>query len=45
MEAFEKLDAKGREDMVFERTKTLVGRKKMGKVLSKKIADIWGMDG
>jgi crossover junction endonuclease MUS81 len=45
IEAFEKVDAKGREDMVFERTKTLVGRKKMGKVLSKKIADIWGMDG
>ncbi|PKX88528.1 crossover junction endonuclease MUS81 [Aspergillus novofumigatus IBT 16806] len=45
IEAFEKLDAKGREDMVFERTKTLVGRKKMGKVLSKKVADIWGTDG
>ncbi|GFF75886.1 crossover junction endonuclease mus81 [Aspergillus lentulus] len=45
IEAFEKLDAKGREDMVFERTKTLVGRKKMGKVLSKKIAEIWGTDG
>jgi crossover junction endonuclease MUS81 len=45
IEAFEKLDAEGRGDMVFERTKTLVGRKKMGKVLSKKIADIWGTDG
>ncbi|KAH1492373.1 Crossover junction endonuclease mus81 [Aspergillus fumigatus] len=45
VEAFERLDEKGREDMVFERTKTLVGRKKMGKVLSKKIADIWGTGG
>ncbi|EAW09844.1 crossover junction endonuclease MUS81 [Aspergillus clavatus NRRL 1] len=45
IEAFEKLDPKDRDDLVFERTKTLVGRKKMGKVLSKKIADIWGVAG
>ncbi|XRM37288.1 Crossover junction endonuclease mus81 [Aspergillus tubingensis] len=43
--AFEELDPKDRENMVSERMNTLVGRKKIAKVLSKKIAEVWGEDG
>ncbi|PYI01369.1 crossover junction endonuclease mus81 [Aspergillus sclerotiicarbonarius CBS 121057] len=43
--AFEELDPKDREDMVADRMQTLVGRKKIAKVLSKKIAEVWGEDG
>ena len=45
VEAFEALDSKDREALVSERMKTLVGRKKIAKALSKKIAEIWGEDG
>ncbi|RAK98294.1 crossover junction endonuclease MUS81 [Aspergillus ibericus CBS 121593] len=43
--AFEELDPKDRENMVSDRMQTLVGRKKIAKVLSKKIAEVWGEDG
>ena len=45
VEAFEALDPKDREILVSDRMKTLVGRKKIAKALSKKIAEIWGEDG
>ncbi|PWY80328.1 crossover junction endonuclease mus81 [Aspergillus sclerotioniger CBS 115572] len=43
--AYEELDPKARENMVSDRMQTLVGRKKVAKVLSKKIAEVWGEDG
>lgn len=45
VQAFEKLNPKDREEMVSEQLKTLVGRKKIGKVLSRKIAEVWGERG
>lgn len=42
VEAFEALEPSEREDMVSERMKTLVGRKKVAKALSKKIGEVWG---
>ncbi|PLB53107.1 endonuclease MUS81 [Aspergillus steynii IBT 23096] len=43
--AFENLTPKDREEMVSEQMKMLVGRKKIGKVLSRKIAEVWGEGG
>ena len=43
--AYEELDPKDRDTMVSNRMQTLVGRKKVAKVLSKKIAEVWGEDG
>ncbi|THC95291.1 hypothetical protein EYZ11_005246 [Aspergillus tanneri] len=43
--AFERLDPKDREEMVSEQMKSLVGRKKIGKALSKKIAEVWAEAG
>lgn len=45
VEAFEALDPKDRGDMVSEQMKTMVGRKKVAKVLSKKIAEVWAEEG
>ncbi|KAE8148120.1 hypothetical protein BDV25DRAFT_22564 [Aspergillus avenaceus] len=45
IQAFEALDSKGRETMVSDRLSSAVGRKKIAKVLSKKIAEVWGEDG
>lgn len=48
IEAFEALngqDPKEKEGMVSEKMKTLVGRKKIAKALSKKLAEIWGEPG
>ncbi|KAH8424098.1 crossover junction endonuclease MUS81 [Aspergillus melleus] len=45
IQAFEQLNPKDREEMVSEQMKTLVGRKKIAKVLSKKIAEVWGESG
>ncbi|KAL4794600.1 ERCC4 domain-containing protein [Aspergillus venezuelensis] len=43
--AFEELCEKERETMVSDRmTHLVVGRKKIAKVLSKKVAEVWGMD-
>lgn len=42
VEAFEALDPADKENMVSERMKTMVGRKKVAKALSKKIAEVWG---
>lgn len=42
VEAFESLDSNDRESMVSEQMKTLVGRKKVAKALSKRIAEVWG---
>ncbi|BCR84797.1 crossover junction endonuclease MUS81 [Aspergillus chevalieri] len=42
VEAFQALDPRDREDMVAERMKGMVGRKKIMKALSKKIAEVWG---
>jgi crossover junction endonuclease MUS81 len=41
VEAFEALGPSEREGMVSEQMKTLVGRKKVAKGLSKKIAEVW----
>lgn len=45
VEAFEALDPKDKETMLSEQMKTLVGRKKIAKALSKKISEIWGERG
>lgn len=45
VEAYEALNPQERECMVSERMKTLVGRKKIARTLSKKIAEVWGEDG
>ncbi|KAJ9239213.1 hypothetical protein DTO169E5_4503 [Paecilomyces variotii] len=46
IEAFEALaDPKEKEEMISERMKTIVGRKKIAKVLSKKLSEIWGEPG
>lgn len=45
VEAFEALSPEDRECMVSERMKALVGRKKIAKTLSKKIAEVWGEHG
>ncbi|KAB8230516.1 crossover junction endonuclease MUS81 [Aspergillus alliaceus] len=45
IKAFEALDAKGRETLVSDQLSSAVGRKKVAKVLSKKIAEVWGEDG
>ncbi|KAL1857912.1 Crossover junction endonuclease mus81 [Paecilomyces lecythidis] len=48
IEAFEALnggDPKEKQEMVSEQMKTVVGRKKVAKVLSKKLAEIWGEPG
>ncbi|PTU17617.1 hypothetical protein P175DRAFT_0512327 [Aspergillus ochraceoroseus IBT 24754] len=42
IKAFEALDAKERETMVSDHVQSYVGRKKIAKVLSKKICEIWG---
>lgn len=42
VEAFQALDPRDREDMVAEEMKGMVGRKKIMKALSKKIAEVWG---
>jgi crossover junction endonuclease MUS81 len=43
--AFEALEPKDRETMVSDHVQSMVGRKKIAKVLSKKIAEIWGEEG
>ncbi|KAL2834946.1 ERCC4 domain-containing protein [Aspergillus cavernicola] len=40
--AFEGLDAKDRETLVADNVNSMVGRKNIAKVLSKKIAGVWG---
>ncbi|PYH93649.1 endonuclease MUS81 [Aspergillus ellipticus CBS 707.79] len=45
LRAFEGLDPKERETMVSDRMQSLVGRKKIARMLSKKIAEVWGEDG
>ncbi|PGH04964.1 hypothetical protein AJ79_06921 [Helicocarpus griseus UAMH5409] len=49
VEAFEQVYRAGgvaaMENMVFEKLGGLVGRKKIGKLVSKKIAEIWGVNG
>lgn len=45
VQAFEALDPKDRETMVSERVKSVVGRKSVGKALSKKIAEVWAEQG
>ncbi|KAE8381032.1 ERCC4 domain-containing protein [Aspergillus bertholletiae] len=45
IQAFEALDQKGKETMVSDRLASTVGRKKVAKALSKKIAEVWGEDG
>ncbi|KAF7590118.1 Crossover junction endonuclease mus81 [Aspergillus hancockii] len=45
IQAFEGLDSKARESMVSDQLSSAVGRKKVAKVLSKKIAEVWGEDG
>lgn len=42
VEAFQSLDQRDRDDMVAEQMKNMVGRKKIAKALSKKIAENWG---
>ncbi|KAL2863658.1 crossover junction endonuclease MUS81 [Aspergillus lucknowensis] len=43
--AFEALDSKDRETMVSDNLQSMVGRRKIAKVLSKKIAEIWCEEG
>ncbi|EEQ84281.1 crossover junction endonuclease MUS81 [Blastomyces dermatitidis ER-3] len=51
VEAFEEAhrgrggDVAAMENMVFEKLGGLVGRKKIGKLVSKKIAEVWGVNG
>jgi crossover junction endonuclease MUS81 len=45
IQAFEVLDSKARESMVSDQLSSVVGRKKVMKALSKKIAEVWGEDG
>ncbi|RAL07097.1 crossover junction endonuclease MUS81 [Aspergillus homomorphus CBS 101889] len=45
LQAFEALDPRNRENLVSDQMQTLVTRKKVAKVLSKKIAEVWGEDG
>ncbi|OJK05028.1 hypothetical protein ASPACDRAFT_110139 [Aspergillus aculeatus ATCC 16872] len=45
VQAFEALGVKDRENLVSDQMQTLVTRKKIAKVLSKKIAEVWGEDG
>ncbi|KAJ5888161.1 hypothetical protein N7495_008202 [Penicillium taxi] len=45
IEAYRALDPKDREKMVSDKLQSLVGRKKIAKVLSKKIAEVWGESG
>ncbi|KAJ5239986.1 DNA-directed DNA polymerase family X beta-like N-terminal [Penicillium chermesinum] len=45
VEAYMALEPKDREGMVSERLQSLVGRKKIAKSLSKKIAEVWGEGG
>ncbi|KAI9928910.1 hypothetical protein ASPWEDRAFT_49405 [Aspergillus wentii DTO 134E9] len=45
VEAYEALDPRDRENMISEQMKTLIGRKKVTKALSKRIAEIWGESG
>ncbi|GAD96736.1 DNA repair protein Mus81, putative [Paecilomyces variotii No. 5] len=48
IEAFEALDGgdpKRKQEMVSERMNTVVGRKRVAKVLSKKLSEIWGEPG
>ncbi|BDD62546.1 Crossover junction endonuclease mus81 [Monascus purpureus] len=44
-EALERSDSKLKETMLSDQMKTLVGRKKIAKVLSKKVSEIWGETG
>ena len=44
-EAFDGRDPKEKENMVSDQMKSLVGRKKVAQVLSKKLAEIWGEAG
>lgn len=45
VEAYMALEPKDRDAMVSERLHSLVGRKKVAKALSKKIAEVWGESG
>ncbi|KAJ5692846.1 hypothetical protein N7462_002269 [Penicillium macrosclerotiorum] len=45
IEAYMALDPKARETMISDQLQSLVGRKKVGKALSKKIAEVWGEGG
>jgi crossover junction endonuclease MUS81 len=45
VEAYMALEPQNRETMVSEKLQSLVGRKKVGKAQSKKIAEIWGEGG
>ncbi|KAJ5750240.1 DNA-directed DNA polymerase family X beta-like N-terminal [Penicillium manginii] len=45
VEAYQALEPQNRETMVSEKLQSLVGRKKVGKAQSKKIAEIWGEGG
>ncbi|RAK76926.1 crossover junction endonuclease MUS81 [Aspergillus fijiensis CBS 313.89] len=45
VQAFEALGVKDRENLVSDQMQMLVTRKKIAKVLSKKIAEVWGEDG
>ncbi|PYH82832.1 crossover junction endonuclease mus81 [Aspergillus uvarum CBS 121591] len=45
VQAFEVLGVKDRDNLVSDQMQTLVTRKKIAKVLSKKIAEVWGENG
>ncbi|KAJ5174639.1 Crossover junction endonuclease mus81 [Penicillium canariense] len=45
VEAYMALEPNDRETLMSDRLQSLVGRKKIGKALSKKIAEIWGESG
>ncbi|KAL5365992.1 ERCC4 domain-containing protein [Aspergillus floccosus] len=45
VQAFEALDRKDRETMVSDQVKSVIGRKSVGKALSKKIAEVWAEEG
>lgn len=45
VEAYMALDPKDRDAMVSDRLQSLVGRKKIAKAVSKRIAEIWGQSG
>ncbi|PWY92039.1 endonuclease MUS81 [Aspergillus heteromorphus CBS 117.55] len=45
LRAFEEVSPAERGDLVADRMQSLVGRKKIAKVLSRKIAEVWGVGG
>jgi crossover junction endonuclease MUS81 len=45
VEAYMALEPSERETLMSDELQSLVGRKKFGKVLSKKIAEVWGESG